>query len=38
MKKLMLGVVTLALAATSVMAVNNVHVKKIKAKQATCTS
>jgi|GEM_PF-4212109 len=38
MKKVMLSMLAIALAATSVMANGNVPVKKAKAKQATCTS
>lgn len=38
MKKLMLSMLAIAFAATSVMANSNVPVKKTKNKQATCTS
>lgn len=38
MKKIMLSMVAIAFAATSVMANTNTPVKKVKAKQATCTS
>ncbi len=38
MKKVMLSVLAIAFAATSVMANSNAPVKVAKAKQATCTS
>lgn len=38
MKKVMLSMLAIAFAATSVIANNNVPVKKNKSKQATCTS
>ena len=38
MKKVMLGMVAIAFAATTVMAGGPAPVKKAKAKQATCTS
>lgn len=38
MKKIMLSMLAIAFAATSVMANTNSPVKKAKAKQATCTS
>ena len=38
MKKIMLSMLAIAFAATSVMANSNVPVNKAKAKQATCTS
>lgn len=38
MKKVMLSVLAIAFAATTVLANNNAPVKKAKAKQATCTS
>ena len=38
MKKIMLSMLAIAFAATSVMANGNAPVKKTKAKQATCTS
>jgi hypothetical protein len=38
MKKIMLSMLAIAFAATSVMANGHVPAKKVKTKQATCTS